>query len=146
MRTKQIVGTLAVAGAVATLAIYNLNALPSHSSFLAEPTSEYEQAFNAFITKYHKSYGTKEEYDYRLGVFSKNFHNIKAHNMMNDASFSLGVNQFSDMTSEEFKKMLGFKPELKQENEAPEMLEVEGLPESVDWRKEGAVTPVKNQG
>jgi hypothetical protein len=118
MRTKELIGTVAVAGAVAALALYNINTIPAHTAFLAEPNNEYEHAFVAFISKYHKSYGTKEEYNYRLGVFSGNFHNIKSHNMMNsvEAGYSLEINKFTDMTADEFKKMLGYKPQLKQTN------------------------------
>jgi len=66
MRTKEIIGTVVVTGSVAAIALYNINNLPTHNSFLAEPNNEYEHAFNAYIAKYHKSYGTKEEYQYRL--------------------------------------------------------------------------------
>jgi len=68
--------------------------------------------------------------------------------MMNaaDEGYSLAVNKFADMTAEEFKKMLGYKPDLKQQDEAPPLFDTIDLPKSVDWRAKGAVTPVKNQG
>lgn len=137
-----------MAGAVAAFALYNINYLPDHQSFLSEAPSEYQEAFLQFVAKYHKSYGTKEEFEYRLRTFSKNFHDIQTHNMMNseDAGYSLALNKFSDLTSQEFKNMLGYKPELRQENKAPLHLDDSDLPESIDWRDKGAVTPVKNQG
>lgn len=62
-------------------------------------------------------------------------------------SYSLSVNKFADMTVAEFsKKYLGLKPTPKSEDEVSFTLEYENLPESVDWRNEGAVTPVKDQG
>jgi len=66
--------------------------------------------------------------------------------MMNsaDAGYSLTVNKFADMSQEEFRVMLGYKKNLKQQNEAPKLLDDKDLPASVDWREKGAVTPVKN--
>lgn len=50
------------------------------------------------------------------------------------------------MTPAEFKMMLGYNPALRRDNKAPTILNTTGLPASVDWRTQNAVTPVKNQG
>jgi C1A family cysteine protease len=51
------------------------------------------------------------------------------------------------MTEEEFKMKLGFKKMARKNNEESVFADVElNAPESIDWRTENAVTPVKNQG
>jgi hypothetical protein len=85
MRTSEILATIAVVGSVATFAVFNLSASPASTNFLAGPSNPVEAAFGKYIAKYHKSYATKEEYNYRLNVFTENYHNIFNHNMMNSA-------------------------------------------------------------
>lgn len=78
MRTTEILGSLAVAGAVATFAVLNLNNSPSAAgTFLAQNTiTDAEREFINFVSEYHRTYGTKEEYNYRLGVFTENYNAI----------------------------------------------------------------------
>jgi cathepsin L len=96
------------------------------------------------MAQYGKSYGTKEEFEYRYKIFSGNYHHIMRHNMQNGGSHKLGLNQFADLSSKEYKKLLGYKPSA---DKTPnyESVASNGNPSSVDWRKT-AVTPVKNQG
>jgi len=51
----------------------------------------------------------------------------------------------SDWTQEEYKKLLGYKSEMKQANEVMQ-LDTSNLADSVNWVTKGAVTDVKNQG
>ena len=68
---------------------------------------------------------------------------IKSHNQKN-SSFTLGVNQFSDLTWEEFKNSYLSQPI---ENKVPSGLKTKLQNDvEIDWREKGAVTPVKNQG
>jgi hypothetical protein len=50
---------------------------------------------------YNKMYGDAEMTNYRMGVFAANYKMIQEHNMMGE-TYTLGMNQFMDMTHEEF--------------------------------------------
>jgi hypothetical protein len=112
MRTTEILGSLAVAGAVATFAVLNLNNSPSAAgTFLAQTTiSDAEREFINFVSEYHRTYGTKEEYNYRLGVFTENYNAIKSHaTEKNGATYTLGITSLADLSEYEYKMLLGYK-------------------------------------
>jgi len=109
---------------------------------------EIETAFNQHIAEFGKMYGTKEEYQFRLNIFSQNMKKIAEHNSENTEfdSHRLEINHMADWTEDEYKTLLGYKADLKKKNSKVFERTEADLPESVDWRKEGAVTPIKNQG
>jgi hypothetical protein len=51
-----------------------------------------------YLVKNGKSYGTREEYDFRFGQFRESLGKIHEHNSRNDVTYRLGLNKFSDMT------------------------------------------------
>jgi hypothetical protein len=53
--------------------------------------SSAETAFIHFIARHRRSYGTKEEYEYRLSLFTKVFEEIQANNA-EQSSFKMGIN------------------------------------------------------
>ncbi|XP_032902570.1 cathepsin L1-like [Amblyraja radiata] len=84
---------------------------------------------------------------------------IKQHNReyaMGKHTFTVGINQFGDLTNEEFNKLMNGFLINEGESSIAKVEEYDGfdetnendlkLPESFDWRKKGVVTPIKNQG
>lgn len=62
-------------------------------------------------------------------------------------SFQLTDNQYADMTNEEFKSIyLGYKTRSPRRDGRNFTSDTVKLPATVDWRKQGAVTPIKDQG
>lgn len=105
------------------------------------------ELFETWMAKHGKTYNGIEEKIHRFGIFRDNLNHIDERNK-EETSYWLGLNEFADLSHEEFKsKYLGLKPTRRQSNNGEfTYRDVEALPKSVDWRKKGAVTPVKNQG
>jgi hypothetical protein len=76
---------------------------------IAAPMSEMEYKFINYVANQGKSYGTKEEYAFRMEQFAKTDAIVNKYNS-EQSSFVLGHNKFSDYTHAEYKKMLGYKP------------------------------------
>lgn len=146
MRTREIIATVAITGAVATFALLNVGTIQTGKTFLATPITEAEREFINFISEHHRSYGTKEEYEYRLNLFTTAYKTVQEHNA-NGNSYTLAINKFADMSSYEFKQMLGYKASMKGKSTPTfHLFGEETIPNAVDWVAAGAVTGVKNQG
>ncbi|KAM9293916.1 cathepsin K-like [Gastrophryne carolinensis] len=104
---------------------------------------------------YQKQYNGKlEEFKRRL-IWEKNHKLITAHNeeyLQGMHTFEMAMNRLGDMTSEEVvKKMTGLK--VPHRNRVRNITDTDddndrsiALPDVIDYRKKGYVTPVRNQG
>jgi xylem cysteine proteinase len=109
----------------------------------------YQQHFGAFVKKYEKRYESDDFFN-RFEIFKSNLDVINEHNEMGK-SYTLAVNEFADMTNEEFtQKMTGLRyrqNDYIRSLNAPELKDIKiKAGGSLDWRSNGKVTPVKNQG
>ncbi|KAG8389914.1 hypothetical protein BUALT_Bualt01G0028500 [Buddleja alternifolia] len=119
-------------------------------------SSSISDLFDIWCREYGKSY-TYQEKEHRLKVFEKNYEYVIQHNANANSSYTLSLNAFADLSNQEFKaKYLGLSTSANDllirlnsdsvEIEGQNLVEESEIPTSVDWRKEGAVTGVKDQG
>lgn len=104
--------------------------------------------FETWTAKNGKAYADLEEKLCKFEVFKDNLKHVDEANKKRK-SYWLGLNEFADMSQEDFTaNYLGLATHIVPKRvDAGFIYENEvNLPESVDWTKRGAVTPVKNQG
>lgn len=116
---------------------------------LYEEETFHWKEFNIFQEKFNKRYSTMEELETRFSIFRKNFAGILVHNEDLNQNFTMGVNQFTDLTPEEFKAqyLSGLKSsELGSYGCKSFSSSANDAPVSIDWRSKGVVNPVRDQG
>lgn len=104
--------------------------------------------FTDFQERFNKRYNNLEEMETRFQIFQSNLRNIIIHNLDRTQNFTMGVNQFTDLTPQEFKDQYisGLKTEVGSYGCKSFSSGGSGLPSSVDWRNKGVVNPVRDQG
>ena len=99
--------------------------------------------WSVFKNQYGRKYGVDEE-PLRKLIFASNVRQVAKHNQkFGYRSYRMAVNQFADLTTDEIEAVLKHVPkfsgsELSPNNVAP--------PTSFDWRSQGVVSPVQDQG
>ncbi|XP_050785738.1 cathepsin K [Gopherus flavomarginatus] len=117
------------------------------------PEEALDSQWELWKKTYHKQYNGKMDELSRRLIWEKNLKYITTHNLefsLGTHTYELAMNHLGDMTSEEVvQKMTGLKvpPSRGPSNDTVYVPDwEEKVPDSVDWRKKGYVTPVKNQG
>ncbi|XP_054749842.2 procathepsin L-like [Lytechinus pictus] len=111
-----------------------------------------ERDWEDWKTANGRSYHSDVEENRRGKIWKENLEIVLEHKVKFDegkVSYELGMNQFADMTNEEFVRMMtGFRHNVTSKVPSgstflpPSYAE---LPKQVDWRTKGYVTPVKDQ-
>lgn len=120
------------------------------SESAATGTSLMADRHQQWMAEVGRSYKDAAEKARRFKIFKANAAFIDAFNAAGNRSYTLGINEFADLTDEEF---LSTRTGLKMGSHSHRNVsssfmyaDVADAPASVDWRTKGAVTDVKNQG
>ncbi|OAY65532.1 Ananain [Ananas comosus] len=116
-----------------------------------EPSEPMMKRFEKWVAEYGRVYKDNDEKMLRFQIFKNNVNHIETFNNRNENSYTLGINQFTDMTNNEFVAQYtgGVSRPLNIEGEQVvsfDDIDISAVPQSIDWRNHGAVTSVKNQG
>lgn len=105
-----------------------------------------------WIAHHGRVYKDVEEKAMRFQIFKDNLQRIETFNGGLEKGYKLAVNQFADLTNEEFRATRnGYKRQSPQARSTSSIASfryanVSVVPATIDWRKKGAVTPIKDQG
>lgn len=104
--------------------------------------------FSEWIYTHGRRYSSLEELMTRRSIYEANLNKIDTHNSGNH-TWTMAVNKFADLTADEFKaRFTGGYSDAKKDSKKKHgsfKQQSKDIPASVDWRTQGAVTPVKNQ-
>ena len=102
-----------------------------------------------WMAEHRRTYADNVEKDKRFKIFKHNLDFIDKLNSQGNRTYKLGINKFADLTHEEFLRYYTGYEKPTNSNPSPKKYfkhdEVTDVPDSVDWRDQGAVTPIKQQ-
>lgn len=114
-------------------------------SAVAQASSSYEVQFAEWQGQFPDSHGS-------LDVFKLNMETIEKHNSLPHKTYTLGVNQFTGITHEEFLSTFVSSPvEAKKQHDYVRShpnteISLDNVADDIDWTTKGVVGPIQNQG
>merc|ERR1712141_229874 len=135
-RRKQVNHSIAASSAIMIFALFMCVAV----------AMAHDQAWEDYKLEFDKRYTVGEE-PIKYANWQKTVAEVEMHNAMYGEEFTLGINDLSDLSDEEYDQfyLRGLRVPEKSEG-IPWVPSNEPIPNSVDWRSQGMVTGVKNQG
>jgi hypothetical protein len=110
-----------------------------------------EVAFAEWTIANDKNYRNADERAMRFSIFSDSFERVRRHNAKYEAgesTYFLALNRFSDLTAQEKAVVFGAKRPSQplKDLSLPFPVSLASIPDSIDWRSDGKVPPIKDQG
>jgi len=114
---------------------------------------QHEWLFGRWMEQHQKVYSAEESV-HRFQIWKANMNHITKHNGREGVSYKLGMNQFGDLTGDEWKQLLG----IRRIQDRDQRRQTDGIkitpfqaptatpPATWDWRTKNAVNPIQNQG
>ncbi|CAG9569404.1 cathepsin L-like protease [Leishmania major strain Friedlin] len=122
---------------------------PARAIYVGTPAAA---LFEEFKRTYQRAYGTLTEEQQRLANFERNLELMREHQARNPHA-RFGITKFFDLSEAEFAARYlngaAYFAAAKQhagQHYRKARADLSAVPDAVDWREKGAVTPVKNQG
>ncbi|KAJ4816690.1 Cysteine protease [Rhynchospora pubera] len=103
--------------------------------------------FEKWMNDTGKVYGNNTEKQHRFQVFKENYQFIESVKNQPGLTYTVGLNDFADLTNKEFLEKFAQSRTPKPSNESTpfKYANCESIPCSIDWRDHCAVTPIKDQ-
>lgn len=124
------------------------SACPAMHTNISTDPEVVKQRYQTQLKGHGRHYRDGEKFKVCFDIYQSNVQFIEFYNSQNYSYKLPPANRFADLTNEEFQSTYqyqGYVPRLRVETEF--MYHQHGdVPKSIDWRKEGAVTHVKDQG
>ncbi len=111
--------------------------------------------FDKWSSDFGKLYASANQEAYRKAIFQNNLNKINRHNADKTQTYKMGINQFTDLTVDEFEATYSNSFKLQANDTMPKA--VATIPPSkdtralqaiadIDWTKSGVVTGIRHQG